>query len=81
MNDKQCMKCDKECALTCRGQGPGNCDKCKHATLSTPKGPVCVAECPEGKYNDPLLGEYLIKLLPLMNILIRLKNKFNETII
>ena len=58
MNEKQCMKCDKECELTCRGAGPHNCDKCKHATLNTPQGPLCVSECPEGKYDDPLLGKY-----------------------
>ena len=57
IKDNQCMKCDKECELTCRGPGPSNCDKCKNATLNTPKGPICVSECPEGKYNDPLLGK------------------------
>lgn len=55
-NNMQCRKCDKECELTCRGPGPRNCDKCKHATLNTPEGPLCVAKCPEGKYNDFLLG-------------------------
>ena len=43
--DKQCMKCDDECDLTCSGPGPGNCDRCARAK----DGPFCVAECPTGK--------------------------------
>lgn len=46
--DRQCMKCDKECELTCTGDGAGNCHKCKHVK----DGPFCVDQCPNTKYNN-----------------------------
>ena len=46
--DRQCMKCDQECDLTCTGAGPGNCHKCKHVK----DGPFCVEKCPSSKYNN-----------------------------
>ena len=46
--DRTCMKCDRECDVTCTGSGPGKCVKCKHVK----DGPFCVTECPNTKYNN-----------------------------
>ena len=46
--DRQCMKCHKECDLTCSGEGAGKCNKCKHVK----DGPFCVEKCPNTKYNN-----------------------------
>lgn len=51
--DNRCMKCDKECELTCHGDGPGKCDRCKN----TKDGPFCVEKCPAGKFVDEQIGE------------------------
>ncbi|XP_040565230.1 epidermal growth factor receptor isoform X1 [Lepeophtheirus salmonis] len=52
VKENKCMKCHKECDLTCKGPGPGNCDKCKH----TKDGPFCVSHCPDGKYHNSSFG-------------------------
>lgn len=43
-----CEYCDPECANTCDGPGPSNCEKCKNVK----DGPFCRSKCPEAKYPD-----------------------------
>ena len=51
--ESHCMKCHKECKLTCFGSGADNCHECKNAR----DGPFCVDQCPDGKYMDKNTGE------------------------
>ncbi|XP_056883008.1 receptor tyrosine-protein kinase erbB-4-like isoform X3 [Takifugu flavidus] len=49
-NGSVCLECDSQCermdgnALTCLGQGPDQCVKCRHFK----DGPNCVEKCPDG---------------------------------